>query len=194
MIGLAVKTGRQLDTRRADVPLALVFQECILPVALGEFDLARQTDGILDRHIRALREVLQHGMGGVAQQRDIALAPVPDWRAVAQDPHAPALDLAEECAHRRTGLGEALVQFGRIAIGVPAFGKLVGMEYGHEIVELAAAHRILDEMGLLARPDDHRPFAEILGHFARRQNSAIGDVSGDIRLAVTDDLLANGRP
>ena len=133
-------------------------------------------------------------MGGVADERHPSLAPGLRRRTVAQHPHAPALDLAEQHPHRLAGLGEPLMQFRGIAETVPAFLVAVGVEHGDEIVEVAAAQRIDHQMHLLAGPEGHRPAAQMLRHLLRRQDRAVGDVAGDLWLAVTDDELPDRGP
>ena len=125
-----------------------------------------------------MREILQHRMRGIAEQRDAAAAPFVDRRPVAHHPHAPAFDLAEQCPHRLAGLCEPFVQFRRIAVAVPAFRVSVGMEHGDEVEQFAAAQRILHEMGFLAGPDHHSTASGIFPALPGRQHGAIGDVAG----------------
>src|SRR5215831_11731859 len=50
------------------------------------------------------------------------------------------------------------------------------------------------EMGARAGPQDHVRAPQIAGHLLAREHGAIGDVSGDQRLAVADDFFAHLRP
>ena len=109
-------------------------------------------------------------------------------------PHAPAFDLVEQRAHRFAGLGEALVQLGRVAVAVPAFFVAVGMKHRDEVEQFAGAQRIVHEVNLLAGPQHHVAPAPLFGHFRRRQHGPIGDMAGDVRLAVADHHLPDGRP
>src|SRR5579862_3267040 len=133
-------------------------------------------------------------MGGVADERDAAAAPVLDRRPVAQYPHAPAFDLVEQRANRLAGFGETLVQLGRIAVTVPALFVAVGMEYGDQIEQFAGAQRIVHQMHLLAGPQHHVAPAVLLRHFRGRQHGAIGDVACGFRWTVADHDLPDGRP
>src|ERR1700686_57881 len=121
-------------------------------------------------------------MGGVAEERDAAAAPLLDRRPGAQHPHAPAFDLVELRAHRLASFRKTLVQLGRVAVTVPAFLVTVGMEHGDQIEQFAGAQRIVHEMHLLAGPQHHVAPAILLRHFRRRQNGAIGDMAGGFRL------------
>ena len=105
-----------------------------------------------------------------------------------------ALTFCQQRAHRLALVGEARVQLGRVAVGVPAFFVAVGMEHDDEVEQLAAAQRVVHQMGLLAAPDDHLGQAVFLRPLVRRQHGAIGDVAGNHRLAVADDLLAHRGP
>ena len=71
---------------------------------------------------------------------------------------------------------------------------MVGMEHGDQIVELAAAQRIMHEMGARAGPQHHVRPPQVLGHVLALEHGAIGDVAGHARLAVADDALADLRP
>ena len=58
----------------------------------------RQADRVLDRHAGALREVLQHRMGGVAEEDGAAVEPALDRLAVAQHPEPPVAAVADDLA------------------------------------------------------------------------------------------------
>ena len=59
-------------------------------------DVVAEADRVLQRHAGALGEVLQHGMGGVAEQGDPALDPADDGIAVAEHPEPPALAVLDD--------------------------------------------------------------------------------------------------
>ena len=80
------------------------------------------------------------------------------------------------------------------AFRVPALLILVGVEYGDEVVDFAAAHRIVHEMRARAGPQDHVRMPEIVRHLVAAQHRAIGDVTRDAGFAVADNTLANLRP
>ena len=81
-------------------------------------------------------------------------------------------------------------QLARLAFRVPAFLVAVGMEHGDQVVEFAAAQRIMHEMGARAGPQHHVGPPQIVRHLVALEHGAIGDVAGDARRAVADDLLA----
>ena len=194
VIDLAEHPRHQLHPRGAEITQLLIFFERRRKIVAARLDLVGEADRVFHRHVAALGEVLQHRMRGVAEQRDAALGPVLDRRAVAQHPHLPGVDLLQQRAHRLALVGEARMKLGGVTIGVPAFLVAVGVEHDHEIEQLAAAQRVVHQMGLLAAPDDHLRQAVFLRPVGGRQHRAIGDVAGDDRLAVADDLLAHGRP
>ena len=97
----------------------------------------------------------------------------------------------------RTGsqvFGKTLVQLGRIAKTVPALLVAVGMKHGDQVEQFPGAQRIVHEVHLLAGPDHHVAPTEFFRHFRGRQHGAIGDVAGDVGLAVADQHLPDGRP
>ena len=133
-------------------------------------------------------------MGGVAEQRDAALRPVLDRLAVAQHPHPPGLDALEHAQHLGPLALEVLPQVAGVRLRVPALDVALGMEHGDQVVELAAAERIVHEVRARARPQDHVGLPEILRHLVALEHRSIGDMARDQRLAVADDLLAHLRP
>ena len=80
------------------------------------------------------------------------------------------------------------------AFGVPAFLVVVGVEDRDEVVELAAPQRVMHEMRARAGPEHDVGPPEILRHILALEHAAIGDMAGDARLAVADELFADFRP
>ena len=77
---------------------------------------------------------------------------------------------------------------------IPAFLVAVGVEHGDEVIELAAAQRIMHEMGARPGPEHHVGPPEIVRHLGALEHRAIGDMAADARRAVADDLLPHLRP
>ena len=65
------------------------------------------------------------------------------------------------------------------------------MEHGHEVEQLAATERILDQMVFRPGPKDHRILAEALGHILDWQYGTVGDMAGHAWPAVPDQVLAD---
>ena len=80
------------------------------------------------------------------------------------------------------------------AFGVPAFVVAVGVKHGDQVVEFAAAQRIVHEVRARAGPQDHVRPPEVVRHLVLLEHGAVGDVARDARLAVADDLVADLRP
>ena len=133
-------------------------------------------------------------MRGVAEQGDVALGPVLHRLAVAQHPHLPGVDAFQHAQHFRALAVEMLPEQFLAAFRVPALLILVGVEYGDEVVDFAAAHRIVHEMRARTGPQDHVRVPQIVRHLVAAQHRPIGDMPGDARLAVADDPLADFRP
>src|SRR5258705_8608685 len=74
MINLAEKACRELHASGSEAALLLIFQECAFEIAVRCRHFVSQHIRILDRHRGALREILQHRMGSIAQQRYATLA------------------------------------------------------------------------------------------------------------------------
>jgi hypothetical protein len=88
-----------LHARGAHQPRLLVLEERFFEVAFLLVRASRQAQRILERHGGALRQILQHEVGGVAQQRHRPLRPVLDRLAKAQHP-APERPRHAQNAHR----------------------------------------------------------------------------------------------
>src|SRR5262249_21354712 len=80
------------------------------------------------------------------------------------------------------------------SFGIPALDVTLGVEHGNEVVDLAAAQRVMDEVGTRTSPQDHVRAPEILRHLRAREHGTMGDVARYQRLAVADDLVAYLRP
>jgi len=85
---LADRARLQLHPRGAQAAAFLIGRQHPLDVAGAGFHLGGERDRVLHRHARPLREILQHRMGGIAKEGDIATAPAGDGRAVADQPPA----------------------------------------------------------------------------------------------------------
>src|SRR5262249_34838403 len=109
---------------------------------------------ILDRHGGALRQVRQHGVGGIAQERGGAFFPRPDGRTVLECPLPPSLRTGQSRAKppgprsRR----EAIKSLAGVAARAPAVLAPIVAYDRHHIDQLAAPHRIVYEMGMATEP------------------------------------------
>ena len=61
-------------------------------VAAASLEACRERDGVFDGERRALREIGQHGMGGIAEERHAPVRPAVQWLQPKERPAAPALD------------------------------------------------------------------------------------------------------
>src|SRR6185312_2273807 len=104
--------------------------------------------------------------------------------AVAKHPHAPGLDALEHARDLRHLHLEVLPHYVLGTFRVPAFLVVVGMENGDEIVELAAAERIMHEVRARTRPQDDVGTPQVLRHILALEHGTIGDVTGNAWLAV----------
>ena len=103
--------------------------------------------------------------------------PVLHRLAVAQDPHAPGLDALEHAQDLRACILKCCHTSILAAFRVPAFDVVIGMEDSDEIVELAAAQRIMHEMGARPGPQHDVGAPEILRDILALEDRAIGDVT-----------------
>src|SRR5215813_12845711 len=85
-------------------------------------------------------------------------------------------------------------QLAGIRLRIPTLDVTLGVEHGDQVVNLAAAQRVVDEVGARTSPQDHIRAPEILRHLLAREHRAISDVARYQRLAVADHLVAHLRP
>ena len=101
----------ELDAGGAQEALLAVALERRLDLAGMARDHVREAHGVLHRHAGALREVLQHRVRGIAQERDAAVDPALDRVAVAEHPELPVLAVADDLLGPRVDVLEALEHF-----------------------------------------------------------------------------------
>src|SRR5262245_64453003 len=128
-------------------------------------------------------------MRRIAEQSDAPLRPVLYRLAIAEDPHAPGLDTFKHAQHLWYLHLEVLPHHVLAAFGVPSFLVVVGVEDRDEVVELAAAQRVVHEMRARAGPEHDIGAPQVLRDVLALEHGTIGDVPGHARLAVADDIL-----
>src|SRR3990167_5896654 len=152
MIHLAVQTSRQLRARRPQIAHLIIGLESALEVASRLLQLVCQAHGVFDSHAGSLREVLQHGVRRVPEQRHPPARPALYRLPVAEHPHAPGLDFREHGPDLFAGAGEPLVEFSGVAEAVPALLVALAVEDRDQVGEFPAANGINNQMRLLSRP------------------------------------------
>src|SRR4029078_10803502 len=193
VIDLAIDARHDLRTSRPQIALLLVGFEGRRRIVRRDRDFFGENDCILGRHAGTLREILQHRVRGIGEQRDATLRPILHRLTVAEDPHAPGFDTLEHAQHLRHLHLEVLPHHILAALGVPSFLVMIGVENGDEVVELTAPQRVVHEMRARAGPEHDVGPPEIFRHILELKNAAIGDMSGNARLAVADQIFADFR-
>jgi hypothetical protein len=139
-----------------------------------------------------LGEVLQERMGGVAEQRRAAVRPGRDRLAVGGRPALPALRQIEQAARARADAVEVRQHLVAAAFAdAPGLG-VAAVEGDDDVVLVAAAQRIVDEVAVRADPHRGRVPAQVGREIGGVDDGAIDDVAGDADV-VADRLRANRR-
>ena len=133
-------------------------------------------------------------MRGVAQQRRAATCPAAGWLTVAENPVAPCFDLLEHRANLRPRAFEVAPEKRSVSLLVPAFRVVVGMEHGDKVHQFAAPQGIMHQMQTRPGPENNLLPSQLRWHVLHRKNRAIGDVAGDERPPIVDELRANRTP
>ncbi len=180
---LADGAGQQLHPRGARKALrAVALQRHGIIIILPEH--VRQAHRVLHRLAGALREILQHRMGGIAEQHDAAVDPALDGIAVAQHPEPPVLavtdDLPRPFVHVLKALHDLFVGY-RLAGHRLARIVVVGDD---EVEHLPARQRVMHDVAFWSGPQRRRVPAQIFRHFLGRDHRAIRRVAGDPRRPV----------
>ena len=135
---LAQRARLELDTCGAQQPAVSIGPQRPLDIGRILRHHVRQTDCVLHRHAGALRHVLEHGMGGIAEQCHAAVYPARRRLAVAEHPESPVTavvdDLSRPLVHVREARHDLLLRYrhpGR------RFGSLV-LRGDHQIENLPA--------------------------------------------------------
>ena len=127
-------------------------------------DVVAEADRVLQRQAGALGEVLQHGMGGVAEQGDPALDPADDGIAVAEHPEPPALAVLDDLPGAPPDVREAAthLRHGDRPAGDGVLGGVVAGD--DEVEDLPALQGIVHDVAPGSGPEGRRVPAQILGH------------------------------
>src|SRR5579872_5246934 len=105
-----------LYVRRSRDALRLIGAKRLVNVSVAARHRLSQTLAILQRLAGALRDILEHWMRRVADQRDVVPRPVVVWGAVVHRPVAIPFDPGQRPAYALVGLGEMLLQ---LRLGAP---------------------------------------------------------------------------
>ena len=183
---LSGHAGQTLDVAGMLQPAVLVRGEGSLHVLRpGQF--LGDGDGVIDGLRAALGEVLQHRMGGVAQQGHPAVHPHIRRFAVIHGPADVAAEVLAGVLHGVAALGEAGVEFLRGAPVVVVRGIRVGLEDRHVVVQLSAAQRVLDQVHVRAQPAQHGGGGgDVLAHGFDGDRAAVGHVLGRHQVVIDD--------
>jgi aminocarboxymuconate-semialdehyde decarboxylase len=141
-----------LHARRAHQPRLLIFQECLWKIAVGRVGAHAQAHRILHRHGRALREVLQHEVRRIAEQRHRSVAPVIHRIAEAQHPAPEFLGHAHQVHRLFAVMREERQHFLRRSLFVVPAGGVLADHRGDEVEKFPAAQRVVDDVGVVRRP------------------------------------------
>ena len=155
----------------------------------------RQADRVLHRLAGALREILQHRMRGIAEQRDAPVDPALGRIAVAQHPEPPVRAVADDApapAHAH-GAKPCITSSSRHRLAGDRLRRVVVIG-DDEVEHLPARQRVMHDVAFRAGPQRRRVPAQILRHLLGRDHRAVGGVAGDARRPVRGDLLAHIRP
>src|SRR6266700_2355837 len=180
--------------RGAQVALLFVGEERGVDLAAGLLELAREHHRVLDRHARALCEVLHGRMRRVAEQGHVAARPAGPRLAVVQHPVLVLADVAEHLLHLRRGVRE---RFGEL-VGPAVVAPLAALEAltrdgGDVVHDRAPAQAVLHEMQVGADPDDHVVEMRAVLDLVEGHYPAVADVADRARRAVADQDLAHAR-
>ena len=187
-----------MNERGARLAVGLVAGKRSLDVlAAGRLEAAGEHGGVLNRRRRTLRHVGRHGMTGIAQKHDAALAPARQRLALEDGPLVAVRTGLQHGAHIGVEAGIGLAQLSHIALGRPGFARqpFGGLRHAGDEVELAARRvRVVDDDVAVDAPPFGAGGPDIPAmHQGRRKDRAIGyaaPVQG--RVGADDDVAHRG--
>jgi hypothetical protein len=91
---ICVRRGTQVTVLRVSL-------ESRRQIVRGRGHFLRQHHRVFGRHAGALRELLEHRMGRIAEHGDATARPILHRLVVAQDPYAPSIDALEHAQNFR---------------------------------------------------------------------------------------------
>ena len=187
VIGILAEQARQIERRRQRLHWAHADQN------------APQFSGVFNRHARALRQIRQHGVRRVAEQRHPPLrvfARAAHRRPDAQGPESPIVDDLNQILQGRAGRAHVAAQIECIGTVVPILELTVDATVHNRdhIEPLTAAHRILHHMQLRSEPRGHLLAAQVRGQTALRHQRPVGQMAGRARSAIVQQLPAHLAP
>lgn len=156
--------------------------------------LVGQADAILDGHARALREILQGRVRGVAQQRHAPVDPVVHRIAIAQHPKLPIRAVADDVLRARVDVFEAAHHVA-LRAGLPGdwFGRVVVIRHD-QVEHLPARQRVVHDVAFRPRPQRCGVPAQVCRHHLRRDHRAIRRMAGNAGRPIADHLFADVGP
>ena len=117
MVEIPERPQLQLHPRRAQDARRLEAAEGCRKVA-GGGDQVAEAQPVLDRHAGALRQRLQRRMGGIADEDDAALRPVPHRVAVADLPAPAEVHHRQQLVHGGMGVAVGVLQLRAIGFDI----------------------------------------------------------------------------
>ena len=124
--------------------------------AVGARQNRRERHPVLDRLVRALPQMRQHRVRGIAEQAEPPVGPGRQRLAVVERPAERRLHVPQQLPDTRVPAGEFAAQTVRIAGRRPRLlHLLVGRHEAHIVDHLSGAHRKGEEM--LSRAEPHLP-------------------------------------
>ena len=175
---------REHDARGARDARTLVQLEGLVEVVVADAQRFAQRHRVFHCHARALRQVLQRRVCGVAEQRRAAVAPHRDRLAVRGGPARPVLGEVDELARLRANAFEVTLHLLKAAFAhVPLFA-VAAVKRDDDVVLLAAAQRVVQKVAVRADPDARRVSLQILRELRPIRDRAIHHMARDPRLVA----------
>src|SRR4030095_1858899 len=147
---------------------------------------------IFERNACSLRQILQHRVSGTAERRRAAVTPAVDRIAVGRRPALPRRRFVEQLAWPVTDLGEVRHHLVARSFAHAPLLLLAAVKSDHDVVLLAPAQRVMNEMAIRTHPDRRGVPPQVGGHIGVWDQRAIDDMPRDA-MPVADQMLPDDR-
>jgi hypothetical protein len=132
-------------------------------------------------------------MGGIADEYDAALVPVPHWTAIADRAAPPQIHHGDELTHRWMCIPIRLLQLRAMGGDITLLIMGRSSEHRDDVEERAVAERVVHDVEARAAPQHDLLAMHVGGEIRHGHDGAIRHIAGRARLAVADELRADER-
>src|SRR5947209_8897900 len=180
MVAHTTPARSQDDLARARPPRTLVALQSTHGIIRTRTEGGGEQTAVLDRLTRALPEVREHRVRGIAEHGDPTARPALDRVAVVERPLVPDLSRREDPQQRLVPSAVALEHLAALALGDPRFVPVVlVVVVADDVDQLVSTHRIEHDRPVWTEPLDVVVRGRPTRDRVDRNHAAVTDLAGE---------------